>query len=46
MDIAKLFNLFIVKFGFYEAPEEEFVKTGEYFVKLAVQKQFTMGTIL
>ena len=31
IDIKKLFNSFIVKFGFYEAPEEEYIKTGQYF---------------
>ena len=35
MDIRKLFNLFIVKFGFFEAPEEELIKTGEYFIKFS-----------
>ena len=45
IDIKKLFNSFIVKFGFYEAPKDEYIKTGEYFLNSVVQKQFTTEII-
>ena len=36
--LENFINLFIVMFGFFEAPEEEFVKTGEDFVKFSSAK--------
>ena len=46
MDIRKLFNLFIVKFGFFEAPEEELVKTGEYFIKFSSAEAIYYGNYI
>ena len=46
MDIENLFNLFIVKFGFFEAPEEEYVKTGQYFVKFSSVEAIYYGNYI
>ena len=46
MDITNLFNIFIVKFGFFEAPEEEFVKTGEYFIKFSSAEAIYYGNYI
>ena len=46
MDIGNLFNIFIVKFGFYEAAKEEFVKTGEYFIKFSSAEAIYYGNYI
>ena len=35
MDIQKLFNSFLIKFGLFELPEEEFIKLGQSFVRFS-----------
>ena len=46
IDIKKLFNSFIVKFGFYEAPEEEYIKTGQYFLKFSSAEAIYYGNYI
>ena len=43
LDIQQLFNSFIVKFGFYDVPEEEYIKTGQYFVKISSAEAIYYG---
>ena len=43
LDIQKLFNSFIVKFGFFDVSEEEYIKTGQYFVKISSAEAIYYG---
>merc|ERR1712013_580283 len=43
LDIQQLFNSFIMKFGFFDAPEEEYIKTGQYFVKISSAEAIYYG---
>ena len=46
LDIQQLFNSFIVKFGFFDAPEEEYIKTGQYFVKISSAEAIYYGNYI
>ena len=43
MDIQKLFHSFLVRFGFFDLPEEEFIKIGQYFVRFSTPDAIYFG---
>ena len=46
IEIPKLFNSFIVKFGFFDVPEEEYIKTGQYFLKICSAEAIYYGNYI
>ena len=46
LDIQQLFNSFIVKFGFYDVTDEEYFKTGQYFVKIISAEAIYYGNYI
>ena len=43
MDIQALFNTFIIKFGYYQVAEEEYIKTGQCFVRFSSAEAIYYG---
>ena len=43
IDVKKLFNSFIVKFGYFKAPEEEYIRTAQYFLKFSSAEAIYYG---
>ena len=43
LDISALFDQFVVRFGFFSLDREEFVQSGEYFIKSATPTSLIFG---
>ena len=46
MDIQKLFHCFLIRFGFFDLPEEELVKIGQYFVRFSTPDAIYYGNYI
>ena len=46
MDIQKLFHSFLIRFGFFDLPEEELVKIGQYFVRFSTPDAIYYGNYI
>ena len=46
MDIQKLFHSFLIRFGFFDLPEEELVKIGQCFVRFSTPDAIYYGNYI
>ena len=46
MDIQKLYHSFLVKFGLFDLPEDEFVKMGQFFVRFSTPDALYYGNYI
>ena len=46
MDIQKLYNSFLMKFGLFELPEDEFLKLGQSFVRFSTADAIYYGNYI
>ena len=46
IDIQKLYHSFLVKFGLFDLPEDEFVKMGQFFVRFTTPEALYFGNYI